>query len=312
MAGKVLITGGFGNLGSKVVQYLANQGYELFVLTRKQTKSFPNIKYSVIECDITDIDELQKKLSVGFDYCVHLASFNEFFLENYPKKALEINTLGTRNLLEVLSSQNLKNFIYFSTFHIYGLNSGMIDENTLPNPKNDYASTHLFAEYYVKQFGFTHNLKYTIFRLTNSYGAPTFRNSDKWYLVLNDLVKSAFIDKSIILKTNGEAKRDFICMDDVACVVDMVLKLEATNDIFNLSSNKSYTILELAKIVKQQYQNIYHKEIVIKTNREDTMKYDNMLVKNDKLKSIITFEVKDTIEDEVKKIFRLLEDKSEE
>jgi len=311
MAGKVLITGGFGNLGSKVVIYLANQGYDVYVLTRKQTECFINIKYSVIECDITNIDELQKKLSIGFDYCVHLASFNEFFLENYPKKALKINTLGTRNLLEVLSSQNLKNFIYFSTFHIYGLNCGVIDENTIPNPKNDYASTHLFAEYYVKQFGFTHKLKYTIFRLSNSYGVPTFFSTDKWYLVLNDLVKSAFMDKSIILKTNGEAKRDFISMDDVAYVVDKILNKEATNDIFNLSSNKSYTILELAKIVKQQYQNIYNKEIAIKINNEDIMKYDDVFVKNDKLKSIITFEAKDTIEDEVKKIFRLLEDKSE-
>lgn len=311
MAGKVLITGGFGNLGSRISLCLANQGYEIYILTRKEKEYFQNIKYSVIECDIINIDELQKKLSIGFDYCVHMASFNEFFLENYPKKALEINTLGTRNLLEVLSSQNLKNFIYFSTFHIYGLSGGIIDENTQPNPKNDYASTHLFAEYYVKQFGFTHKLKYTIFRLSNSYGVPTFFDTDKWYLVLNDLVKSAFMNKTIILKTNGETKRDFICMDDVAYVVDEVLKIEATNDIYNLSSNTSYTILELAKIVKQQYQSVYHKEIEIKINNEDPLKYDDVLVKNDKLKSIIAFEAKDTIADEVNKIFRLLEAKSE-
>lgn len=311
MTGKILITGGFGNLGSKISLYLANQGYNIYILTRKQTEYFKNIKHSVIECDITNIDDLKNKLSIEFDYCVHTASFNEFFLDDYPKKALEINVLGTRNLLEVLSSQNLKNFIYFSTFHVYGLNSGIIDEKTTLNPKNDYASTHLFAEYYVKQFGFTHNLKYTIFRLSNSYGVPTFINTDKWYLVLNDLVKSAFMDKFIILKTNGEAKRDFICVDDVAYVVDEVLKIKATNDTYNLSSNKSYTILELAKIVKQQYESIYHKEIEIKINNKDTMKYDDVLVKNDKLKSIITFEAKDKIADEVNKIFRLLEGKSE-
>lgn len=308
---KVLITGGFGNLGSYIVKYLINLNYEVTILTRKEKYKFENLKYKVIECDIANLEELKSKLNYDFDFCVHCASFNEFFLENYPKKALEINTLGTRNLLEALNLKQLKNFIYFSTFHIYGLNSGIIDENTQPNPKNDYASTHLFAEYFVKQFGFTHKLKYTIFRLSNSYGVPTFFDTDKWYLALNDLVKSAFIDKTIILKTNGEAKRDFICMDDVVYVVDEVLKINATSDTYNLSSNKSYTILELAKIVKRQYQSIYQKDIEIKINNEDSMKYDDVFVKNDKLKSIITFEAKDKIADEVNKIFRLLEDKRE-
>ena len=73
------------------------------------------------------------------------------------------------------------------------------------NPKNDYASTHLFAEYYVKQFGLTHGLQYTILRLTNSYGSPTFVDSNKWYLVLNDLTRSAYENGRIIIKSNGKA-----------------------------------------------------------------------------------------------------------
>ena len=39
-------------------------------------------------------------------------------------------------------------------------------------------------------------------------------------------------------------------MDDVASVVNKLLQRKATNDVYNLSSNKSYTVLELAKIVK--------------------------------------------------------------
>lgn len=308
---KVLITGGFGNLGSWISLYLAKQGYEIYILTRKEKEKLVGSRYKVIECDITNLEELEKKLDFEIDYCIHCASFNESFLPDYPKKALEINTLGTRNLLEVLSGKNLKNFIYFSTFHVYGLNSGVIDEETTLNPKNDYASTHLFAEYYVKQFGFTHNLKYTIFRLSNSYGVPTFANTDKWYLVLNDLVKSAFMDKSIVLKTNGEAKRDFIWMDDVAMIVDEVMKIDPTNDIYNLSSGKSHTVLDLAKIVQQQYQNLYNQNIEIEINDNDRMIYDDVSIKNDKLKSIITFDLQDKIAGEVKKIFKLLEDKSE-
>jgi UDP-glucose 4-epimerase len=309
MSGKVLITGGFGNLGSWITIHLASLGYEIYVLTRKEKHKFENIKYSVIECDITNLDELQSKLHFDIDICLHCASFNEFFLQNYPQKALEINTLGTRNLLEVLSLKELKNFIYFSTFHVYGKNQGIIDENSPLNPSNDYASTHLFAEYYVKQFAFTHNLKYTIFRLTNSYGAPTFHDTSKWYLVLNDLVKSAYENKKIIIKSNGKAKRDFIWMGDVVKVVEKVLEKPATNDIYNLSASKSYEIIDLANIVQKVYQDNYNKSIDIEINKKDKTIYENIMVKNDKLKSIINHETHHMVEDEINKIFKQLEKK---
>ena len=306
---KVLITGGFGNLGSYIVKHLINLNYEVTILTRREKYKFENLKYKVVECDITNLEELKSKLNYDFDFCVHCASFNEFFLENYAKKALEINTLGTRNLLEVLNLKDLKNFIYFSTFHVYGLNSGFIDEMTIANPKNDYASTHLFAEYYIKQFGYTHNLKYTILRLTNSYGCPINKDTDKWYLVLNDLVKSAFINKSVTIKTNGKAKRDFIWMGDVVKVVEEILEKAATNDIYNLCANRSYEIIELANIVQKVFEYKYHKKIDIVINKDDKTIYDNLIVKNDKLNSIISYEAHDIIEDEVNKILNLLEEK---
>ena len=303
---KVLISGGLGNLGSKITIYLANLGYEIYVLSRKAKNKIENVEYKVIEADVSNLDELKQKLNFEIDFCVHTASFNEFFLPGYPEKALKVNTLGTRNLLEALSGKNIKNFIYFSTFHVYGADSGIIKESSQLNPKNDYASTHLFAEYYVKQFGFTHGLQYTILRLTNSYGSPTFVDSNKWYLVLNDLTRSAYENGRIIIKSNGKAKRDYIYMDDVASVVDKLLQRKATNDIYNLSSNKSYTVLELAKIVKSYYEKKYNKIIEVEVNQMDLKIYGDIEVKNDKLKSIIDFKVTDKITNEVSKIFDLL------
>lgn len=306
---KVLITGAYGNLGSWITKYLSNLGYELYVLTRKEKNIFSNIKYNVIECDIVNIRELEKKLDFHIDFCIHMASYNEFFHEDYYKKALEVNTLGTRNLISVLSKKEIKNFIYFSTFHVYGASEGVISENSTLNPKNDYAITHLFAEYYLKQFSFTHNFKYTILRLTNSYGCPTFKDSDKWYLVLNDLVKSAFENNKIIIKSNGKAKRDFIWMGDVVKVVEKLLVIPATNDIYNLSSNKTYEIIELAKIVQKEYHKKYKKSVEIELNENDTTIYKDITVKNDKLKSLFSYELNNRFAEEANKIFQLLEEK---
>lgn len=304
---KVLITGGFGNLGSWITIHMASLGYDVYVLTRSEKHKFESIKYSVIECDITNLAELKKKLDIDFNYCIHTASYNEFFLPNYFKQAIEINALGTRNLLEVLKNKNLQNFIYFSTFHVYGQNDGIITEKSDLNPKNDYATTHLFAEYYIKQFASVHNLNYTILRLTNSYGAPTFINTNKWYLVLNDLVKSAYENNKIVLKSNGKAKRDFIYMGDVCNAVEKLLLQKAKNDIFNLSSYKTYEVIELARKVESIYQQRYQKKINIVVNKKDTTSYEELYVDATKLRQFINFDIHDCFSQEIDKIFNLLE-----
>lgn len=307
MSGRILITGGLGNLGSWITKYLASLNYEIIVLSRKETNLIENISYNFIKCDITNINELEISLNFDIDYCIHLASYNEFFDDNYPKKALEINTLGTRNLLQVLSEKKIKKFIYLSTFHVYGKYEGRIDENCDLAPKNDYASTHLFAEYYVQQFSFTHKIDFLILRLTNSYGTPTFVDSNKWYLILNDLAKSAYENKEILISSNGKVLRDFIYMEDVAISIERLLNSKVTNEIFNLSYGKSFSILSLARLIKIQYENRYNSPIEITINENDKKEYSNLIVENTKLKSYINFFPRIEFENEINKIFTLLE-----
>lgn len=309
MRGKILITGGLGNLGSWLSVHFANQGFDVYVLTRQAKIELEGISYHVIEADITDLATLKSKITIPFDMCVHAASFNEHFLEDYARKALLINTLGTRNLLEALHVHGVKKFIYMSTFHVYGANAGLITEETRLFPKNDYATTHLCAEYYVKQFAFTCKLDYTIFRLTNSYGCPLNIMSDKWYLVLNDLVKSAYERHKIVLKSNGEAIRDFIWMGDVCTIVGKSMDLSMC-ETYNLSAETSYKIIDLAKMVKDVYEKRYSRMITIEINEHDKSSYTPLLVSNAKLKNNLDIKLNDQFENEINNIFGLLEQKN--
>ena len=305
---RILITGGFGNLGSWLSEYFYKHGYEVFILA-KRIRELKNIKYNVIQADITNYKQLKEKLNIEFDYCIHTASFNEYFLENYPKDALLINSLGTRNLIEILSDTKLKKFIYFSTFHVYGSGYEYITEESKPNPNNDYASTHLFAEYYLKQFYNNTNFPYITCRLTNSYGAPKYKDSTKWYLVLNDLVKSAYENKEITIRTNGKVSRDFISMRDVCEVTNKLLDIKNVDEIFNISSKQNFEIIELANIVKKVYKQRYQTNIEILTNSSDTNIYKKTVVENKKLLENIDYKFSNDIELEVNKIFDLLEKK---
>jgi UDP-glucose 4-epimerase len=307
---EILITGGFGNLGSWISLDLIKSKFAITILGRTKKKS-KDINAKFVFCDLTDLENTKKTLAnTDFDVVIHLSSYNEFFEANYFENALNINTKGTYNLIQALAANPPKQFIYFSTFHVYGTTEGKVDENTICNPKNDYASTHLFAEYIVKQYCTNFNINYTIVRLSNSYGCPIFSDSSKWYLVLNDLAMSAFENNSINIKTNGEAKRDFIWMGDVVKVVKkMLLNKAVYNDTYNLSSGKTYSVIQIAKAVQKAYTETFKKTVPILTNKLDKTIYPILSVSNKKLQKVLSYKIENNFVAEAKKLFILLNSK---
>lgn len=312
MSGKVLITGGLGNLGSWITSYLSRSGYDTYVLSKNERRLTEEIDFTLLRGDVTDLDTFAKHfVDHSFDHIVHIASVNDGFVPNYFYDALQVNVLGTRNLLEVVKDQPPAHFMYFSTFQVYGKYSGKITEETPTNSKNDYGNTHLFAEHYIQQFHRTHNLQHTILRLSNSYGCPKDLNSSKWYLILNDLSKSAYTDKEIVLKSNGLAPRDFIWMGTVANVVDQLLKKPPSNSIYNLSGQQTLQMLDVANFVQQAFLAEYGEEIPVRTNQEDKTVYaDDLLVDSAKLRSHVAVDDQTMFTEEARDMFRLLESAS--
>lgn len=308
---KILITGGLGNLGSWITERLAGSGHEVAVFSLNNRNV--NIKYDFSRFfgDITNEEDVKKIINhQDWDAIIHLASINEGNIPGYPKKAILVNTWGSRNILQQLSSNKKKqcHFIYFSTFHVYGVSSGLISENeTLLNPKNDYGATHLFAEYYIKQLHSTQEIPYTIFRLTNGYGCPKDKDSSKWHLVLNDLARSAFKNKRIQLNSNGLPTRDFIWMGDVCKAVESCLQKGPSNNIFNLGSGNSIRMIDVANIVKDAYKNYFNEIIPVEVNSSDKIIYSNdLLVSTEKLRNWIDFAPSDKMHSEAIEIFKLL------
>lgn len=304
----VLITGGFGNLGSWLTDYLVNQGYLVSILAKTKRPILEFLNFDFIQCDLSNNEQCKNAL-VGkkFDLVIHAGSVNDTFIDNYPRLALEVNCWGTKNLLEALSSNPPFHFIYLSTFQVYGKYSGAISELTPIEARNDYGLTHYFAEGYIKQFGFNFKFPYTILRLTNSYGAPKDINSSKWYLILNDLAKSAYQKNVIRLSSNGQSPRDFIWMGDVCKIIEKLAIYGPTFDIFNLSSQNTFRMIDIAEFVQQAYSEFFGKFLPIEINSEDKSTFPNGLyVSSAKLRAIFDIETQNHFVSEVKNIFKLL------
>ena len=310
---KILITGGLGNLGSWLAEYFVLKGDEVTTFSSNDRNVLKQLNFERIFGNITDENDVKELMKTKWDAIIHLASLNEGNIPGYAKRALEINAWGTRNLFQQMVDgvNRSSHLLYFSTFHVYGADAGMISEdNSFLKPRHDYGTTHLFAEYYVQQFNVSHGIPYTIFRLTNSYGCPKEMNSSKWYLVLNDLARNAFEKRSITLNSNGLPLRDFIWMGDVVNAVDKCIERGPANDVFNLGSGTSIKMIEVAQIVRQAYKDHFSETIEIKINEKDTKKYpDSLKVSIDKLKSRINFSPTEKKYDEAIRIFDFLKDK---
>ena len=174
-------------------------------------------------------------------------------------------------------------------------------------PKNDYALTHYFAEKYIQKNANNFGFKYIIFRLTNSYGCPMDINSNKWYLLLNDLCLQAYKNKTLKLNSNGRALRDFIWMGDVVRIIERVNEYNClSNKVFNLSANMTYSIYDVAEQVRNAYMILFSESLEIKSNSNDKYEPVGLTVSNSRLLKLFPYKFTDHLQSEALNILKML------
>lgn len=261
---KMLITGGLGYIGGRIANYFKGNSLGTdIVLTTRNTNREPAEWCSglkIMRMDVLDLESIHSCLD-GIDTVIHLAAINEIESMQDPEKALEVNTKGTFNLLNMARVRGVKRFIYFSTFHVYGqVVDSVITEEIPTRPFHPYAITHRAAEDFVRYFNHYFGLPILIFRLSNGYGYPMDKNVQRWSLVFNDFCKQAVVNKKIVIKSSGKQCRDFISLEDVARAIHHFLSLpdDAWGDgLYNLGGNCSMSIEELAQRIASVYQQQY-------------------------------------------------------
>ncbi len=305
---KILVTGAFGNLGSWVGQFLLQHNFDVTLAGKNFTSELYPDNSKFLKLDITDKNSCEKILrNEKYTHVIHLASANDYFEDGYADRSYRVNAIGTANLLQTLNRESLTNFIYVSTVHVYGKTSGLITESSSPSPENDYATSHLFGEYFTQQAFKKFKIPYTIFRLSNSYGCPKSVNTKKWYLALNDLCKNAHLQNRILLQSNGKAQRDFIWMGNVCEILSKCSTQNGSNKIYNLCSGKNISIMEIAQIVKIIYVQKFNKSIDIVINETDKNTYtDSPIYSNKKLLNDFKINLYNNFEIEIENIFSLL------
>ena len=235
---RLLITGGFGYLGGRLAQYLANETDHDIILGSRKKNDIPvwSPHAQVVQTLWASPEHLEK-ICVGVDAVGHLAGMNAQDSATNFVMALEFNAVATARLLQAAIRQDVKRFIYLSTAHVYDSPlTGVITEETCPNNLHPYATSHRAGEDVVRAANQRGEIEGIVIRLSNAYGAPVHKDANCWMLLVNDLCHQAVISKRMVLRT-GYQRRDFITMTDACRAIKHLLILsidELGEGIFNL------------------------------------------------------------------------------
>ena len=254
MKKKIIITGGLGFIGSKLIKKLIKK-YKIIVLDNFYTSSIKKIDgIKIIKCDLTNYNSL-KKINIKNVYSIiHLAgqsSGPKSF--QIPELDLKLNLLSTINTINFCKLNKIKKIIFSSTFTVYGdvKNKQKISENEKCDPKSFYAISKYASEKYLIQLCRKYKIKWNILRFFNVYGPgqDLSRKDQGIVSIFLDLIRN---NNRIAIQGSLNRFRDLIYIDDVVDSIILLVKdVSHPNEIYNVGTGKKTTIKDLiSKISK--------------------------------------------------------------
>ena len=247
---RYIVTGGAGFIGNNIVKKLVARGDDVTVIDNLNTGKEENLKPVIDKITFLKDSilnrELLEKQSQNIDGIFHqaaLASVQDSFSK--PDEYHDVNVNGTENILK-LAKKNDFRVVYASSSSVYGNPERIpIKESDKKNPINPYAETKLkqdqlaikYSEIGVKVIGL---------RYFNVFG----KGQSKEYAGVLKLFLERIRDK-LPPKINGDGTqfRDFVYVEDVADANIMSMDSDINHGFYNVGTNTSITILDLAKTI---------------------------------------------------------------
>lgn len=247
----ILILGGCGFLGTNLYKYLSKRDNNVYVYDRasdKMTKAKDdNPSINFIDGNFNNEnnwDNILKNIDVVF----HLISTT-----NPANKDIYLdfstNVLPTINLLNSIVKYNIRLIFFSSGGTVYGLPQYIpIDEKHPTNPISSYGIQKISIEKIIEYYGRTYEMDYYIFRISNPYGP--YQNIHANQGIIPIFINKILAGETIQIWGDGSNVRDYIWIDDLLSACSKIITYSGEYKIFNISSNKGYSINEIIDIIK--------------------------------------------------------------
>ncbi|KKT41795.1 hypothetical protein A2W54_02520 [Candidatus Giovannonibacteria bacterium RIFCSPHIGHO2_02_43_13] len=255
----VLVTGGAGFIGSHIIDLLVGENkYNVCSLDNYATfdgeapKDRMNKSAKYLKCDIRDfggISEIFKKLRPK--YVFHTAALARIqpSIKN-PHLYLEVNSLGTLNLLKAARESGTKRVIYSASSSAYGKNKIPYKESMTPDPLNPYAKTKLDGEQWMRIFSELHGLETASLRYFNVYG-PRNTYAGPYTTVITRFLHLFRHKAPMTIVGDGKQTRDYTHVTDVARAnyLAALSKKIGNGEVINIGCGERHSVNKIAELV---------------------------------------------------------------
>jgi UDP-glucose 4-epimerase len=248
---KILITGGAGFIGSNLAKRLVNDGHEVVVLdsllrgNKLDKDTFAKVNF--IKGDVRDL-ELMISASKNCDLIFHFAAvLGVDIVADNPVETMDVEVIGTRNMIEAANINNVKKVMYASTSGIYGHSAfeNVLTEEVLVDPRTSYAMAKRYNEIYLASHHQEKGLNVVSLRFFNVYGG----NQDN-RMVVPLFFEQAIANEPITVFGTGKQTRDFTYIDDTVESCVKLMDIQGCH-IVNIANEAEWTIAELAVKIKE-------------------------------------------------------------
>ena len=250
---KLLVTGGYGFIGSNFINLASQSNYKI---TNVDNVTYAADKNNIrveninnIEIDIADYPNIEKTiLDFKPDAIVHFAaeSHVDNSIEN-PYIFLNTNILGTYNLLQACSKlENNFHFIHISTDEVFGElgKEGFFNEKTNYDPKSPYSASKASSDHLVRAWQNTYGFPATIVNCCNNYGPNQHKEK-----LIPKIITNCFSNNDIPIYGQGDNIRDWIFVEDYCKAILLILenRKSVLNESFCIGANQEFSNIQLTQ-----------------------------------------------------------------
>ncbi len=302
---KVLVTGASGFIGSHLVEELVRRGANVRAFVKNNSSN--NIgslekltediseKVEIVFGDIQNRENV-KRAVYEMNLVFHLGALISV-ADSYknPREYMDVNAIGTLNILEASREYKIEKIIIASTSEVYGNGGNKIINEDFPlNPRSPYAASKIAAEKITESFYYSYNLPVSIIRLFNVFGP---RQSIKPLIpaVINHGIRNEKIQI-----TDLNSKRDFVYVADA---VDAFIKTaesdKSNGETINIGTGTASSVKMILEILSKILEKDLFKYVELGNLKNKDEKL--LICDNKKAKKLLNWEPKYSLEEGLSK-----------
>jgi UDP-glucose 4-epimerase len=243
---RVLVTGGAGFIGRRVVAALLADGAEVTVADLKPFTGDRSVR--VVTGDLVDPDIAAEAVAPGTDTIIHLAARTSV-LESLqdPAAYYRNNVALTAGLLELARQREVQAFLFASTNAVVGnVGGSVITEQAPLRPLTPYGATKAASEMLINCYSAAYGVRGVALRFSNVYG-PGMQHKDSF---IPRLMKAARDGTGVKVRGDGTMVRDVIQVDDVVNGMFAAWRSDHSGPVI-LGSGQSVTVNEMVETARR-------------------------------------------------------------